>query len=503
MLARSKKLSLHEESLAALGVARQNAGVARKIVFVSGNFNVIHPGHLRILKFARECGDFLVVGVRDQINDGAILDEALRLEGVAAVSLVNHAFLLHDAPEDFIRELKPDFVVKGKEHEHTSDPEKAAVESGGGKLLFCSGDAMFSSVDFLKKEFSRRQPAVIVKPLDFPARHGFTLDDLKKTVTSFAGMRVLVIGDLIIDEYIECDPLGMSQEDPTLVVAPVFSQQFVGGAGIVAGHARGLGTETSFLSIANDDAAAQFAEGKLNEYGASVTLLRDDSRPTTLKQRYRAGGKTLLRVSHLKQHWIDTDLQEQLVAAAKPLIRRADLVIFSDFSYGCLPQQVVDGIAALCEETGVPFAADSQSSSQVGDIGRFKNALLIKPTEREARLVLRDFTSGLITVITELQKSSNAKNIALTLGAEGVIARAAKTGKLSGWVDDRLPAFNAAPKDTAGAGDSFLISTALALASGADLWKGVYIGSLAAACQVARLGNIPLSASDILAELKA
>src|ERR1043166_2118412 len=283
-LAQTIQQTLHEESQEAFVAARENAA-AGKIVFVSGNFNVIHPGHLRILKFARECGDYLVVGVRDQQNDGAILDEALRLEGVRAVSLVDHAFLLHDAPEDFIRALKPDVVVKGKEHEHTANPEKAAVEASGGKLLFCSGDAMFSSIDFLKKEFDRRQPPAIVKPLDFPQRHGFSFDDLKKTVKDFAGMRVLVIGDLIIDEYVECDPLGMSQEDPTLVVAPIFSQQFVGGAGIVAGHARGFGAETSFLSIANDDAAAQFAERKLHEYGAHITLLQDASRPTTLKQR--------------------------------------------------------------------------------------------------------------------------------------------------------------------------------------------------------------------------
>jgi rfaE bifunctional protein kinase chain/domain len=493
---------MHLQSLAALEAIRAQVSAGWQVGFVFGNFNVIHPGHLRLLKFARECSDFLVVGVNGRNQDGAILDESLRLEAVRMVSLVNYAFMLHDTAADFIRQLRPAFVVKGKEHESTSQADQEAVEAGGGKLLFCSGDVTFASIDLLKKQFAGERYSGIFKPDDFPARHGFSVSDLKPVIEQFKGRRVVVIGDLIVDDYIECDPLGMSQEDATLVVAPVLNQQFVGGAGIVAGHSAALGCSTTFLTVANDDFVGHFAHQTLANYGVACSFLPDSSRPTTLKQRYRARGKTLLRVSHLKQHWIEKDLQDQLLHMAEPLIRDADLVVLSDFNYGCLPQPVVDALCDFCNKAGVPFVADSQSSSQVGDICRFKNALLIKPTEREARLALRDFQSGLIAIIDKLQWQTSTKNIAVTLGAEGVIARTAKRDPF-GWTEDRLPAFNPGPKDTAGAGDCFLVATALALIGGADIWKSIYIGSLAAACQVGRVGNVPLSSSAILTELAA
>src|SRR3954451_17760601 len=90
---------------------------SEKIVFVSGNFNVVHPGHLRLLKFAAEAGDFLVVGVNPDTSSGVTLPAEMRLEGVRAISLVNHAFLLKEPPVSFIAKLQPDVVVKGKEFE--------------------------------------------------------------------------------------------------------------------------------------------------------------------------------------------------------------------------------------------------------------------------------------------------------------------------------------------------------------------------------------------------
>src|SRR5207302_4312305 len=96
--------------------------------------------------------------------------------------------------------------------------------------------------------------------------------------------------------------------------------------------------------------------------------------------------KTLLRVSHLKQHGIEAELKDKILDAIRSSIKAIDLVIFADFNYGCLPQKVVDDISALCEANGVAMVADSQSSSQVGDVSRFHDMLLLTPTEREARL---------------------------------------------------------------------------------------------------------------------
>jgi bifunctional ADP-heptose synthase (sugar kinase/adenylyltransferase) len=93
-----------------------------------------------------------------------------------------------------------------------------------------------------------------------------------------------------------------------------------------------------------------------------------------------------------------------------------------------------------------------------------------------------------------------SKNIILTLGTEGLLAHATSTNN-DEWLTDRLPAFNTAPKDVSGAGDSLLTCCSMAMAVGADIWQSMYLGSIAAACQVSRVGNIPLSPRDIALEL--
>ncbi len=479
---------------------QKRAGSGKRIVFVSGNFNTVHPGHLRLLRFAAECGDFLVVGVADNHAVGALVPEELRLDGVLAISFVDYAFTLNTPPEVLIRQMKPQVVVKGKEYEAHFNPEQGAVESYGGKLLFSSGEMRFSSIDLLKREMLESNLSSIVRPTDFPKRHGFTMADMRTTVDKFKGFRVTVLGDLIVDEYIDCDPLGMSQEDPTLVVTPIQSENFLGGAAIVAAHARSLGADVKYFSVSGKDAFAKFALDKLHEYGVTAEVFEDDNRPTTLKQRYRAAGKTLLRVSHLRQHAISRELAGKMLNAVKAVLPTSDIVIFSDFNYGCLPQSLVDEIAAICRRRKILMVADSQSSSQMGDVSRFKGMMLLTPTEREARLAVRDFNSGLVVLAEKLRKKSRAKNIILTLGAEGLLAHAASTNN-DEWLTDRLPAFNTAPKDSAGAGDSLLTCCSMAMAVGADIWQSMYLGSIAAAYQVSRVGNIPLSPRDIALEL--
>ena len=106
-----------------------------------------------------------------------------------------------------------------------------------------------------------------------------------------------MIGDTIVDEYVQCDPLGMSQEDPTIVVTPIMTNKFLGGAGIVAAHARALGAgKVSFITVTGDDESSVYVAEKLKAYGVDSKIIKDDSRPTTVKKRYRAGNKTLLRV---------------------------------------------------------------------------------------------------------------------------------------------------------------------------------------------------------------
>ncbi|MEM5785890.1 MAG: PfkB family carbohydrate kinase [Syntrophobacteraceae bacterium] len=476
------------------------AAVAKRIVFVSGNFNIIHPGHLRLLRFAKECGDYLVTGVQSAKFKGAYLPEDLRLESVQAINWVDYSFILHDPPEDFIGELKPTIVVKGSEHEQMYNPEVEALAQYGGKLLFGSGDISFSSVDLMRQEWRDLNTSTIRKPHDYLSRHAIDSDEILKILRRMKKLKICVIGDTIVDEYISCDALGMSQEDPTIVVTPVMQEKFVGGAGIVAAHAHSLGSSVHFFSVLGPDETSRFVCSKIGAYGIDFHRYEDESRPTTLKQRFRVARQTLLRVSHLRQHDISSDIRARILADILEVLDDTDLLIFADFNYGCLPQSLVTEIVAQCKKRGVMMAADSQSSSQIGDVSRFRDMTLATPTEREARLALQDFDSGLVVLAEKLKEKACFENVILTLGAEGVLIHAGLSDR-NKWPTDRLSALNLAPKDVAGAGDSLLTCASMALAAGADIWQASYLGALAAACQVGRVGNLPLTHDELIAEI--
>ena len=123
----------------------------KSTVLVSGIFNILHPGHMRLLRFAKDCGNQLIVVVEsDQISGSAAhVPENLRLEGIQSNNLVNEAFIFNEPIENLIKRLRPDIVVKGKEHELRLNPELKALESYGGRLIFSSGETIFSSIDLL------------------------------------------------------------------------------------------------------------------------------------------------------------------------------------------------------------------------------------------------------------------------------------------------------------------------------------------------------------------
>lgn len=469
-----------------------------KKVFVSGDFNILHPGHLRLLKFAKESGDYLIVGVNSDAISYKGINEDIRLESIKATSYVDEAFILNITPLEYIAQHKPQIVVKGKEHENRENLELDVINSYGGKLLFSSGEIGFSSIDLLRQEFLNTNYKV-EHNLKYLRRHNFSLSDLKSIIDKFSDLNILVIGDTIVDEYITCEPLGMSQEDPTIVVSPLLNDKFIGGAAIVASHAKTLGANVKFISVVGDDGNHHFVKKGLEKLNIDVSLYIDSTRPTTLKQRFRAKDKTLLRVNHLKHHGISKDIQNDIIKNIEKNIKNIDLIIFSDFSYGVLTSSLINNISKLGLQYDILMSADSQSSSQVGDISKFKNMTLVTPTEREIRLSLNDFESGLVVLSEKLVEKTHTKFIFTTLGSEGVMIY---NDDKEGLLTDNINALGNIVKDVSGAGDSLLTCSSMALCVGATIWQSAYLGSLASAIQVSRLGNVPIKKDELLKELQ-
>jgi len=466
-----------------------------KKVFVSGKFAVIHSGHIRLFMFAKTIGINLIVALDTEGLDSAEIE--WRTSFLKNQEFVDEVVLFNADIEKIILQIKPDIIIKGSEFSSRINIESEIVSTYGGELIFSSGSTFFSEKDLLNSDEVVSADYSEKIPKDFLKRNGITLSDITQQILKFNSIKVCVIGDVIIDEYINCHPLGMSREEPNIVVTPIDSQKFLGGAGIVAAHTVGLGATTKLITITGKDEAGSWAVSKAAEYGITIKSIEDKTRPTNLKQRYKAGLQTLLKISHLSQDKVSNVIQNQIINEFKKIAPDIDLLILSDFSYGVLTNEVTTELIKVAKLNGLVIAADSQTSSQLGDLSQFSNVDLVTPTETEARLELKDQISGLAVIADKLRSKINSQSIIIKLGADGLVINGVKSdGTLLNL--DALPSFNQSPVDVSGAGDSLLAAASLAITIENNLAKASLIGSLAAAIQIGRVGNIPIEKEKII-----
>ena len=213
----------------------------------------------------------------------------------------------------------------------------------------------------------------------------------------------------------------MSREQPSIVAKPLDSFKFVGGAGIVASHASNLGAKSISIFDDRNDNLKKFVTEELKKNKVTFYNFSNNNEPTSLKKRFMNNNNSIFRLNILRQLEIDEQQQNVIFSKLKKIIKKIDLIIFSDFNYGFLPQKLVDGVIKLAKENKTYLVADSQSSSQIGDIARFKNVNLITPTEHEARVSLKNYDDGLVVLAEKLRKITNSDHLILTLGKDGVV----------------------------------------------------------------------------------
>lgn len=465
-----------------------------EVVFVSGKFRVIHAGHMRFFRSAAELGQKLVVAL--DTKELSLEEIKWRVRMLESIEYVDEVVRFDGDIRDILRAIRPDVVVKGQEFRNVENLETAILSEFGGKLVFTSGANFYSETDLISGSYSQFVENLIQLPQDFMVRNEISTDRLVYLVQKFSKLKVCVVGDLIIDEYINCHPLGMSEEEPTVVVTPIDRKMFFGGAGIVAAHCQSLGSQTTLMTVTGKDNTSKWAQEKASEYGINSVMIVDSGRPTTLKQRFRSGSQTLLKISHLNQDFLDAEREEELIEKFLDLARELDVVIFSDFSYGVLSPYAVKKMLKIAHQQRIFVSADSQTSSQIGNLGKFNTIDLVSATEREARIELRDNTSGLVSIAESLRTELNARNLLLKMGADGVlISGLNSSGKA--LATDQIVALNKNPIDTSGAGDSMLAGATLALACGSSIYEAALLGSILAGIQIGRLGNVPISQEAI------
>jgi rfaE bifunctional protein kinase chain/domain len=458
---------------------------------VSGKFKVLHIGHLRLFETAANLADELIVA----IDNSDISPDELnwRVTLLKNIESIHEVIEFSGNIEELIEDIKPEYVVKGSEFSRAKNLEESTLAKYGGKLVFSSGNYFYSDSNSKSDLLDN-----IDHHLDFLARRHIDKNKLNSTVNDFSKLKICIIGDLIIDEFIECRPIGMSQESPSIVVAPLKANRFVGGAGILAKHCSELGAETTFISLIGDDEQGEWARKNLKEPNLKLVLQTERSRHSTLKTRYTSSQQVLFRLNKFNNEFISEVQELEILSYIRENCVNFDLFIFSDFSYGLLTPFLVNQIIDFCKSNQIKIAADSQSSSQVGDISKFVGVDLLTPTEREARIELKDEISGLVVLAEKLRKKLDCKNLILKLGADGVLIHGlnAKNGEF--LETDQVKALNSNPQNVSGAGDSLLAGAALSLACNDDIYLSSYVGSMVAAIHVAKSGNLPVEKNELI-----
>ena len=494
------------EDLARLSQEARQLGKRR--VLCHGKFDVLHPGHTRHLEWARRQGDILFVTLAEDTAEWSSRTPIdARLEGVAALSMVDHVAKAPslDATAS-IAAIQPDVLVRGIEYrtfrKRMAEREKAELARHGGELVFSPAGGGYAVPASTWEEGRLAGQSSLLQLIE---RRDIKISRLEEILTRISTLRVAVVGDSIVDEYIFCEALGMSAEDPVIVVRPRQTERYMGGAAIVAEHAHALGARAHFFSVIGDDAAGAFVRDHARGLGVNYHLLSDPSRPTTVKQRFLASGKKVLRVSYLEERPISEALASDLVEAVRSRVDDLDLIIMSDFSYGVASTQVREGVCSLARERGVSVTADVQCSSQIATVAKYRNIDLITPTEREARMSLWDMEGGLTDIGIRLLEATANKDLIIKLGENGLVIFNGlwENGVLADARTEYLASFAGEVHDPMGAGDALLAACSLALAAGANIFEASILGNVAAAVEVLRVGNVPVTRHQLESRLTA
>ncbi len=472
------------------------------IIHCHGVFDLVHPGHLRHFDYCKSKCDILIVSLTPDrfIQKGLyrpLIPENLRAQNLAALEIVDYVIIDTERyPYKLIKNIKPTYFAKGLEYSNLKNPltieEKKTVERYGGKMLFSPGDTIFSST----KLINELNPSVTYEKLKLYINStDITLDSLEKTISSLKNLKIHVIGDLIIDTFSNCNVIGGLHKSPTLSVAVNNSQNYVGGAGIVAKNFRSISDKVTLTTLIGNDTLGKFALRNLKKYKINVNHIHENNRPTTNKNSFFAKNYKLLKVDTVSNENINEKTQNIIKNYIKKI--KADIVVFSDFRHGIFNKNSISIFTKNINSKSFKVA-DSQVASRWGNILDFKNFDLILPTEKEARFSLREQDLPIRPLADELLKQSKSKNIILKLGERGLIA-------LNKGRKDYISLDPLVNKlvDSNGSGDALLAFSSAILFKTKSLISSSIIGIIAASCKCEHEGNKPVTINEILSKIQS
>ena len=477
----------------------------KKVIMCHGTFDIVHPGHVRHLLYAKTKGDILVASLTadehiKKANFRPYIPEDLRAINLAAFEMVDYVIIDREpTPLKNLAIIQPEYFAKGYEYSSSGvDPrtqeEIRVLETYGGEIIFTPGDIVYSSSALIELDPPKIATEKLMMLMD---AEGVSFKDLYDALDKLKGIKVHVVGDTIIDSHTYCNMIGGIGKTPTMSVLFQKKVDYSGGAAVVARHLRATGAEVTFSTVLGNDALKDFVLDDLKQSGVNALAVIDETRPTTNKNAIVAEGYRLLKVDILDNRSISDKIVERLKNQISDT--PAEAVVFSDFRHGIFNRHTIPDLTSAIPPR-VYRVADSQVASRWGNILEFEGFDLITPNEREARFALGDQDSVVRPLALELRRRAKCGTLILKLGERGVITYRSNSSDLRAFFV--IDSFAEHVVDAVGAGDALLAYATLAMVATRSEIIASILGCMAAGVECEHDGNVPVTPETVRKKIR-
>jgi rfaE bifunctional protein nucleotidyltransferase chain/domain len=466
----------------------------KRIVMCHGTFDLMHTGHIRHLQRAKQEGDILLVTLTGDafVNKGPgrpVFREDLRAETLAALACVDFVAINYEqAAINAITQLRPNIYVKGGEYRVALDDvtgniarEQQAVEAGGGNIFY-TDELTFSSSSLLNEHFG----VFSAETKDYlqTFRKTYDFKDVIDMVKSLARLKVLVVGDAIIDQYHYIKALGQVGKGNAMAVKYESEEQFAGGAMAVANHLAGFSDSVSLVTgLGKLETHEAFIRSKLLPNVTPEFFYINDAQTVTKRRFVDSDFAKLFEVYFCSEDAPHKDVSDKVCAWLEANLERFDVVIVPDFGNGFISQEMVE---VMCRKARFLAVNAQLNSGNRGHhvISRYSRVDFASINEPELRLAAHNRHDPIELVAETIGEGIKANNIAITRGSQGLLFKDRKFGAIH-----YVPALSAKVLDRIGAGDAFLALAGLCIGGRLPSEVAAFVGSVSAALEVQIVGN--------------
>jgi rfaE bifunctional protein nucleotidyltransferase chain/domain len=473
------------------------------IVHCHGVFDLMHPGHIKHFEAAKREGDILIVTLTPDKYVGKgpgrpVFNQHLRAESIASLHCVDYV-AINEWPTavETIKKIKPHVYAKGSDYAAPETDitggiihEKEAVDSVGGKIHFTS-EITFSSTELINKYLDVYPDGAKEFLDDFRSR--YSASDIIERVKAVKDMKVLVIGDTIIDEYHYCKAMGKSPKETIISTKYVSEERFAGGVLACANHMAGFCNNVHLVTcLGLTDTKEDYILDHLKPNIETKFFYRDDT-CTVVKRRFvdPAFLTKMFEISFLEDHPLPEKVSRDVCEYLKGVAKNYDLVLVADFGHGFIDNNIID---VLCKNAKFLSVNTQTNSANLGFnlITKYPRADYICIDEPEIRLAAHNKFGDIKDIIMEIKSKVSSKYITVTRGHLGSMTYDG-TNRFH-----EIPVLSTKIVDRVGAGDAFLSVTSPLVAAGSPMDVVGFIGNAVGAmaigivCNRASVEPVPL-----------